>query len=423
MNLLVKKKFKKTIATSTSLNRLEERGIGIKRYFISSLPVNALAPQMQIMDEDEPNFSEMENPVIDETNTTVDNTLKNENLDGLLKDIKSFKELLDSVESRLHRMEEGIIANSNVQKASLLSDNGIEASSGFAVDLLKERIVFLENKPKQKDTVIKFLTKRLVEDNCQVVGKGYNANVPLVQSNDSGESSADSKIIKNLWNGTNEQFKKRKIIIVGDSLLNGIHEKGLSKNHSVKVNNIPGGTSDAILDKLDDFLKNKPDGLIVYAGTNDITKGKNLLNNVKKILKQVKKLSPNTKVAFSSIVTRKDKKDISKTVQDTNSRLKIYCSQKNIDFIQNSNIMEEHLGVKKLHLNKKGNSLLANNFLKYLRSTFWDDIDSNCFEVNVNECESKLNLPDRLSNVVSERSLKEIRTKNLNWVVLAHLNP
>ena len=309
MNLLVKKKFKKTIATSTSLNRLEERGIGIKRYFISSLPVNALAPQMQIMDEDEPNFSEMENPVIDETNTTVDNTLKNENLDGLLKDIKSFKELLDSVESRLHRMEEGIIANSNVQKASLLSDNGIEASSGFAVDLLKERIVFLENKPKQKDTVIKFLTKRLVEDNCQVVGKGYNANVPLVQSNDSGESSADSKIIKNLWNGTNEQFKKRKIIIVGDSLLNGIHEKGLSKNHSVKVNNIPGGTSDAILDKLDDFLKNKPDGLIVYAGTNDITKGKNLLNNVKKILKQVKKLSPNTKVAFSSIVTRKDKKD------------------------------------------------------------------------------------------------------------------
>ena len=423
MNLLVKKKFKKTIATSTSLNRLEERGIGIKRYFISSLPVNALAPQMQIMDEDEPNFSEMENPVIDETNTTVDNTLKNENLDGLLKDIKSFKELLDSVESRLHRMEEGIIANSNVQKASLLSDNGIEASSGFAVDLLKERIVFLENKLKQKDTVIKFLTKRLVEDNCQVVGKGYNANVPLVQSNDSGESSADSKIIKNLWNGTNEQFKKRKIIIVGDSLLNGIHEKGLSKNHSVKVNNIPGGTSDAILDKLDDFLKNKPDGLIVYAGTNDITKGKNLLNNVKKILKQVKKLSPNTKVAFSSIVTRKDKKDISKTVQDTNLRLKNYCSQKNIDFIQNSNIMEEHLGIKKLHLNKKGNSLLANNFLKYLRSTFWDDIDSNCFEVNVNECESKLNLPDRLSNVVSERSLKEIRTKNLNWVVLAHLNP
>ena len=56
--------------------------------------------------------------------------------------------------------------------------------------------------------------------------------------------------------------------------LNGINAKGLSKNHSIKVNNIPGGTSDAILNELDDFFKNKPDGLIVHAGTNDITKRK-----------------------------------------------------------------------------------------------------------------------------------------------------
>ena len=75
-------------------------------------------------------------------------------------------------------MEEVIIANSNVQKVSLLSANVIEASSGFVVDLLKERIVFLENELKQLDTVIKFLTKKLVEDNCQVASKGINANVP-----------------------------------------------------------------------------------------------------------------------------------------------------------------------------------------------------------------------------------------------------
>ena len=85
--------------------------------------------------------------------------------------------------------------------------------------------------------------------------------------------------------GTNEQIKKRNIIILADSLLNVINEKGLSENHSVKVNNIPGRTSNAILDKLDDFLEIKPDGLIVYAGTNDITKGGNLLNNAKKNLK------------------------------------------------------------------------------------------------------------------------------------------
>ena len=140
-----------TIPTLIKLNRLEERVIGAKSYFIPSLPGNVLALQTQLMHENEPNFSEMENPIIDETNTTVDNTQKDENLDGLLNDIKIFKEFRDSVESRLHRMEEAIIANSNVQKTSLLSDNGIEASSGSVVGLLKERIVFLENELKQKE--------------------------------------------------------------------------------------------------------------------------------------------------------------------------------------------------------------------------------------------------------------------------------
>ena len=173
----------KTIAILMSLNRLEERGIGTKSYFIPSLSDNVLAPQTQIMNEDEPSFSEMENPIIDKANNIVDNTQKDESLDGLLMDMKSFKEFRDSVESRLHRMEEAIIAKSNVQKASLLSDNDIEASSGFAVGLLKERIVFLENELKQKDTVIKFLTKKLAEDSCQVASKGINADVSLVQSN------------------------------------------------------------------------------------------------------------------------------------------------------------------------------------------------------------------------------------------------
>ena len=83
------------------------------------------------MDEDEPNFYEMENPIIYETNSTIDNTQKDENLDGLFKDMKSFKEFRDSVESKLHRMEEAIIANSNVQKASLFPGNGVETSSVF----------------------------------------------------------------------------------------------------------------------------------------------------------------------------------------------------------------------------------------------------------------------------------------------------
>ena len=83
---------KKTIATLISLNRLKEWGICTKSYFILPLSDNALTPQAQLLDQDEPNFSEMENPIIDEINTTVDNVQKDENLDGLQKDMEKFKE-------------------------------------------------------------------------------------------------------------------------------------------------------------------------------------------------------------------------------------------------------------------------------------------------------------------------------------------
>ena len=86
----------------------------------------------------------------------------------------------------------------------------------------------------------------------------------------------------------------------GKSLLNWrliikwFTRKGLSRNHRVKVNNFPGGTSETILENIDEIVKNKPDCLIIHAGTNDLTNGINLLNQAKKIIKEVKKVSHNT---------------------------------------------------------------------------------------------------------------------------------
>ena len=59
------------------------------------------------------------------------------------------------------------------------------------------------------------------------------------------------------------------MVITGDSMLNGIHEKGMSKNYRVRVKNFPGGTSATILETIDQSVKSKPDCLIVHAGTND----------------------------------------------------------------------------------------------------------------------------------------------------------
>ena len=76
----------------------------------------------------------------------------------------------------------------------------------------------------------------------------------------------------------------------------------------------------------------------------------------------MKKISQNTKIIFSSIIIRKGRKNIDKKISQVNSYFKEYCNPKTIDFIENGNLKEEHLGQKNLHLNKKGNSILANIF-------------------------------------------------------------
>ena len=76
-------------------------------------------------------------------------------------------------------------------------------------------------------------------------------------------------------------------------MLNGIHESGLSKQQQVKIQNFPGGTGETILDEVDKLVADKPNCIIVHAGTNDITKGINSLNSAKKIVKKVKQTSSN----------------------------------------------------------------------------------------------------------------------------------
>ena len=102
------------------------------------------------------------------------------------------------------------------------------------------------------------------------------------------------------------------------------------------------------------------------AGTNDLTNGIKMLNNAKKIVKQLTIKLPKVKIAFSGLISRKDRKNLDKNVTETNKRLRNYCRQKDIDIIDNSNITEDSLGVKKLHLNRKGNSCFGKNLLKYL---------------------------------------------------------
>ena len=102
---------------------------------------------------------------------------------------------------------------------------------------------------------------------------------------------------------------------------------------------------------------------------------------------------------------------------DTNSRLKNYCSQKIFRLINHDSIKENHLGVKKLHLNRKGNSVFAKNLLNFIEANRIFNYEGDLFsEENCVSNDSTFSQSD------VKKALKDIRISNMNKLIFGHLN-
>ena len=62
----------------------------------------------------------------------------------------------------------------------------------------------------------------------------------------------------------------KKVIILEDSLLNGINKKGLSKKHNVKIVNKPGAMIERLLEELHNLIKYQAENIIIHAGKNNL---------------------------------------------------------------------------------------------------------------------------------------------------------
>ena len=78
-------------------------------------------------------------------------------------------------------------------------------------------------------------------------------------------------------------------------MVNGIkeRERGMNKTNlfNIKVRRYPAASSIDIINHLKPSLRKALDGIIIHAGTNDITNNVNYLSNVKKIVKLVRETS------------------------------------------------------------------------------------------------------------------------------------
>ena len=213
-----------------------------------------------------------------------------------------------------------------------------------------------------------FQSSSLNSQNKSLIPSSNNNQNQNASSSESESLSNTSSRQSSLKNSKIES--KKDVIIIGDSMLNGINEEGLSDDRfQVKVKNHSGATTEDICDFIKPDVRKKPDIIIVHAGTNDITNNIKSFENYKKITDTIKSKLTNCKYTNSNVVMRKDKPDKEKKVKEFNSRLSKFCSKNKIDIIENENLDGSCLIFKKLHLNKKGNPYLANKFLDFLNSS------------------------------------------------------
>ena len=111
-----------------------------------------------------------------------------------------------------------------------------DENSDFVINLLKDRISLLERHLIEKNSIIDFLVKH------QMPPVEAYSNVNRDNKVLNHESTEEIKN-KTLPNDNIDKGDRKKVIILGDSLLNDINEKRLSKKHNVKVVNKPGATS------------------------------------------------------------------------------------------------------------------------------------------------------------------------------------
>ena len=159
---------------------------------------------------------------------------------------KKFETFSESIGSRLLNIEEQIIGARDSRIEKIGDDN---SDNAFCLNLLKNRISELELQIIEKDAVINFLSNQLVNKN---LNGDSGVNKTVSDHNNSFQERVDNIVNNNLpliqHNNYNKK-EKSNVIIIGDSMLNNINSRGLSKSNKVSVSYFPGATSEDILDE------------------------------------------------------------------------------------------------------------------------------------------------------------------------------
>ena len=108
--------------------------------------------------------------------------------------------------------------------------------------------------------------------------------------------------------GNYRKIKNKTVLIVGDSMLNGIKENKLSKTRHIRVQPIPGGKIDDIKENLNDLLHEELQKVIIHVGTNNAMTDtpKEIFEKLISLKHQIESILPKYEVTSSNLIMRTD---------------------------------------------------------------------------------------------------------------------
>lgn len=316
------------------------------------------------------------------------------------KETKSYDESYDENNDKVRDifLEKDVIAKEERDLMDIIRNNiyGEKSRQEGYIQELKDNIKFLKEELTTKNNqIFKLLAiiedRKIVEtrtEHCVNVAELYDAKK---QFNDTRGNTINDVSIKNKRSrkneliamdanytnhiednehsdGENNNGVTNKVEIIGDSLLNGLIDDKLSRNNTIKTRKHSGCTTKDLKHHIMPTIDKKPKIIICHAGSNDLTNDIDTIENYQTIINRIKRKTPYTKIAISSVIKRFDHKNIEMKVVDLNMQLKKLCNDNLIDYIDNDNIDESCLSARKLHLINKGNAYLASNFIRYVKS-------------------------------------------------------
>ena len=88
---------------------------------------------------------------------------------------------------------------------------------------------------------------------------------------------------------------------------------------------------------------------------------KDIIANFQDIVETIIEIDPKIKIIFSSVIQRFDNDKLQPKVVGLNKDLQALCKKLNLGFLDNFNIVNNHIGQRGLHLNRSGKARLALN--------------------------------------------------------------